>query len=140
MHSAIAAVLDGKMSRCKAAKEFGVSKTTLINRLDAIDRHQPPTTSKLSHNTMIDAAVEAAKTGKMSARRAAKVFRVPERTVHYRLQGRGSKAGKPMTFSDEEESTIVEILLKLSKLNAGLTRRGLVEFLEEIGERKGTLY
>ena len=92
----------------------------------------------MAKEKLIAAAVQMAQTGDFSARRAAQVWGVPERTVNYRLKGRSSKVGKPTTLSREEESTVVEVLLKLSKLNVGLSKRALFALLKEI--QKGKFY
>ena len=80
MHSAVVAVMESRLSVRKAAETFNVPRTTLVGRLKVIDR---PDLIKvqLNRNKLVDAAVEAAKSGRVTLPRAAKMYGVPEGTT-----------------------------------------------------------
>lgn len=86
MHNAVVAVMESRLSVKKAAKTFNVPRTTLVGRLKIIDR---PDLIKvqLNRDKLVDAAVEAVKSGRVPVLRAAKMYGVPERTVFHRMNG-----------------------------------------------------
>ena len=86
IHSAVVAVMKSRLSVKKAAKTFNVPTTTLIGRLKIMDR---PDLIKvqLNRDKLVDAAVGAVKSGRVTVPRAAKMYGVPERTVCHRMNG-----------------------------------------------------
>ena len=84
MHNAVAAVMESRLSVKKAAETFNVPRTTLVGRLKIIDR---PDLIKvqLNRDKLVDAAVEAVKSGGVTVPRAAKMYGVPEPTVYHRM-------------------------------------------------------
>ena len=86
MHSAVAAVMESRLSVKKAAKTFSVPRTTFVGRFKIMDR---PDLIKvqLNRDKLVNTAVEAAKSGRGIVPRAATMYGVSERTVYSRMNG-----------------------------------------------------
>ena len=93
MNSALTAVLKATMLVRKAAKEYGIPRTTLLDRPDYVRKIL---------KELVDAAVDCVKSG-FSAHRAAKMCAVSIRTVRQRLSGRSSKRGPPRKRSQKKK-------------------------------------
>ena len=80
MDSAVVALMESRLSVKKAAKTFNVPRTSLVGRLKIIDR---PDLIKvqLNRDKLVDAAVEAVKSRRVTVPRAAKMYGVPEGTT-----------------------------------------------------------
>ena len=86
MHNAVVAVMESRLSVKKAAEIFSMPRTTLVGRLKIIDR---PDLIKvqLNRDKLVDAAVGAVKSGRVTVPRAAKMYGVPECIVYHRMNG-----------------------------------------------------
>ena len=133
-HQAASAVKKG-MSIRAAADKFGIHPSTLSGHLDIINRLQGCTTEEKERLVMC--AVQAVTVGRLTTRRAARVYGVPEATLRRRVKNPNLRRGRPTLLTSAEEDTLKQVLIRLGKLNCGLTRRALQRLLMEIGIKKG---
>lgn len=76
----------------------------------------------------LQAAVDAVKSGKMSVRKAAKMFKVPKSAINdhvSRTIGEGRRPGKQPVFPLEVENEIAEKVKEAGKMGFGITRAQL---------------
>lgn len=76
----------------------------------------------------LQAAVDAVKSGKMSVRKAAKMFKVPKSTINDHVSGtigEGRRPGRQPVFPLEVENEIAEKLKEAGKMGFGITRAQL---------------
>ncbi|GAU87348.1 hypothetical protein RvY_00215 [Ramazzottius varieornatus] len=84
----------------------------------------------------IEAAVTAVNDG-MSIRMAAERYQIPHITLANKVNGKhGKKAGRPSTFTMEEEEDITEILVRCSKIGVPLGKRTLIKIVKAIAIAK----
>ncbi|GAV08458.1 hypothetical protein RvY_18142 [Ramazzottius varieornatus] len=85
----------------------------------------------------MEAAVTAVNDG-MSIRMAAERYQIPHTTLANKVNGKhGKKAGRPSTFTMEEEEDIAEILVRCSKIGVPLGKRTLIKIVKAIAIAKG---
>ena len=124
------AVSNGKSIR-QAAKLYGIPNATLRDHINLINR---PEYADPGHKEfLIEEAVKAVDAKRLTIYMAAKLYGISHRTLRARAKKRQSKKGRPFKFTEDEEHTLVDILIKLVKLNVGLTKFGLIKLLAEIG-------
>ena len=117
--SAVAAIKKG-MSVRGAAKKFGIARSTLCDHLTILNGTNP--VDDQQKENLLQCAIEAVTSGRCSASRAARAYGVPERTVRCRLKNPRSRLGRKSLLSEAEEETLTQILIRLGKLNCGLTK------------------
>ena len=135
-HQAASAVKKG-MSIRAAADKFGIHPSTLSGHLDIINRLQGCTTEEKERLVMC--AVQAVTVGRLTTRRAARVYGVPEATLRRRVKNPNLRRGRPTLLTSAEEDTLKQVLIRLGKPNCGLTRRALQRLLMEIGIMFGNI-
>lgn len=65
----------------------------------------------------INEALEKIKSGAMTQREAARIYKIPRSTLKYKLQGKhDKKTGRPPVFSSEEENLFIQHILAVSEL------------------------
>ena len=80
MHNVVAAVMESRLSVKKAAETFNVPRTTLVGRVKIM--HRLDLIKALQNrDKLVDAAVEDAKSGRVTVPRAAKMYGVTEGTT-----------------------------------------------------------
>ena len=108
------------MSIRKAAETSGIPPSTLCDHLAIINRIQNCT--KEQTEGLITSAVNAVAAGRLSASRAARVYGIAERTEKSYEK---TMRERPTFLTESEEETLKQILIRLEKLNCGLTKRAL---------------
>ena len=108
------------MSVRKAAKTFGIPSSTLCDHLAIINRIQNCT--KEQTEGLITTAVNAVTAGRLSDSRAARVYGIAERTVRNHMKKPHALRGRPTVLTESEEEALKQILIRLGKLNCGLTK------------------
>ena len=101
-HQAAAAVRLG-MSVRSASKKFGVPRSTLRGRL-AITNKTEECTEEQSTRLVMRAA-DSVISGRLSARKAANIYRVPETTRRRRVKNPALQRGRPTLLTKSEEET-----------------------------------
>ena len=134
-HQAAAAVRLG-MSVRSASKKFGVPRSTLRGHLAITNRMEECTEEQSTRLVM--RAADSVISGRLSARKAANIYGVPGTTLRRRVKNPALQRGRPTLLTKSEKETLKDILIRLGKLNCGLTRRALQILLKEIGMRKGS--
>ena len=127
--------VENGMSIRRAAKEYGIHFSTLQYHLD-LQKRVSSTDSK-QKESLIATAIESVDSKRLSIFGAARHYGIPYKTLHRRMKNRCPEVGRPTKFTKEEEAVLVDILMKLAKLNVGLTKPALIRLLAKIGEIKG---
>ena len=86
-------------------------------------------------------AIEAVRSGDMTANRAASVFEVPPTTLKDRLSGRvrhGTNPGPKPYLTKQEEDELAEFLIKASTMGYGKSKREVLSIVKRTLEKKGS--
>lgn len=99
-----------------------------------------PTKLKTWSNSAMISAIDAVKSGKMTANKAARFHEVPPSTLKDRLSGKvkhGANPGPSPYLSKEEETELRDFLFKSSEIGCGKTRREVIGIVRRVVEKKG---
>ncbi|GAU89863.1 hypothetical protein RvY_02363-2 [Ramazzottius varieornatus] len=98
---------------------------------------QPRKRQYVQYYPNMEAALTAVNDG-LSTRMAAEKYDVSQRTLYNTAKRRHpKKAGRPNTFSLEEETEICEILIRCSKIGVPLGKRTLIKIVKAVALVKG---
>lgn len=94
-------------------------------------KKEPPSYNK----DMLKFAVEEVKSGRVSLKRASKMYSIPRTTLRDRINGRrGVKSaggGRPFALSQEDELRLANSLKIMDKWGFGLSRKEVMELVQD---------
>ena len=81
-------------------------------------------------------AIQRIKDGELTQYRAATLYNIPRQTLNDRLNGKGSKQGRPPRLSAEEEGIIAEVSVNFSDWRIGLGKKNVIAIVADYLKEK----